>query len=126
MKPTLYRRLVFGSSRLHQLFCDSFGIKFEEEDRQEWLKLRQITKIDFKELTDELKRHGFTESWQYGRFVKEFQSLVGIESGTRDEQIREKLAELIRTQSALTAYMQCGIKPFDAINKMKNKYATKF
>lgn len=105
---------------LHQLFCDSFGIKFEQEERQEWLRLRQATKYDFRELTDELKRQGFTEPKQYAFFVHQFQSLVGIDSGTRDQQVREKLGELIKAQSLVTAYMQCGIKPFDAIKKLKS------
>lgn len=109
---------------LHQLFCDSFGIKFETEERQEWLKLRQITKIDFRELTDELKRHGFTEPSQYSLFVHQFQSLVGIDSGTRDHQVKDKLGELIKVQSLLIGYMQCNIKPFDAIKKLKGHLQT--
>ena len=108
---------------LHQVFCDAFGVKFEKEERQEWLKLRQATKLDFKDLTSELKRHGFNEPHEYACFVKRFQDLVGIDSGTRDYQIREKLAELIKTQSLLIAYMECDIKPFDAIEKLKSHYS---
>lgn len=104
---------------LHQLFCDAFKIKFEEDDRQQWLRLRQISKFDFRALTDQLKAHGFTEGWQYGKFVNQFQSYVGIDKGTRDEQIREKLGELIKVQAQLTAYMECGIKPFEALAKLR-------
>ena len=121
VQAQLIRDELVGLS-LHQLFCDAFKVKFEEEDRQEWLRLRQATRQDFRPLTDELQRHGFTESWQYGKFVKEFQTFLGIDSGTRDYQIREKLGELIKAQSLLTAYMQCGVEPFDAIKKLKSNW----
>ena len=32
---------------LHQLFCDAFRIKFEADERQEWLKIRMLTKETF-------------------------------------------------------------------------------
>jgi len=121
LKAQEIRDQLVGLS-LYKLFCDAFGRKCESEDMQEWLRLRQATKYDFRELTDELKRHGFTEGKEYAMFVYQFQSLVGINSGTRDEQINEKLAELIKVQSILIAYMRCGLKPFEAIKKLKSEY----
>jgi len=47
---------------LHQLFCDAFGIKFEQEDRLNWLMLRQESKMLFWELASAVKR------WMAGRY----------------------------------------------------------
>jgi len=40
---------------LHQIFCDAFGLKFEEIDRQNWLKERQEGKFYRRSLTDAIK-----------------------------------------------------------------------
>lgn len=47
---------------LHQLFCDAFGIKFEKEDRLNWLMLRQESKMLFWELASAVKQ------WMAGRY----------------------------------------------------------
>lgn len=84
---------------LHQLFCDAFKIKFEAAERQEWLTNRQLVKESFrKALTDSLKEYGYTEPWQYGKYVHAFQHALGIEDGTRDSLSIEQLARLDSAQ----------------------------
>ena len=102
----------------HQIFCDAFGKKFEAEDRQRWLETRLSTKHDFRPLTDMLKKYGFNESKEYARFVWAFQSKLGIESGTRDELDMRTLVQLQGTQVKLTAYMECGLSPWQALSKI--------
>lgn len=109
---------LFGLS-LHQLFSDAFGLKFEKEDRQKWLTTRLATKHDFRPLTDQLKRYGFTEGKDYARFVWMFQSKLDIESGMRDNLSTEKLVELHGMQVKLISYMECGLNPWQALHKIK-------
>lgn len=110
-------RALTGLS-LHQLFCDAFGQKFEAEDRQRWLQTRLATKVDFRGLTDQLKRHGFTEGKEYARFIWAFQAKLGIESGQRDNLDAKTLVDLDRLQVRLTTLMECGHSPWQAMKKV--------
>lgn len=110
-------RLLQGMS-WHQLFADAFGIKFEQEERQQWLITRMATKHDFRPLTDMLKRYGFTEKREYARFMGAFQTKLGIESGTRDSISIEKLVALQGAQVKLTTLMECGFNPWQALSKI--------
>ena len=111
-------RALIGLS-LHQLFSDAFGIKFEVADRQRWLACRFNTKHDFRPLTDQLQSYGFKERWEYGKFIHAMQAKIGLEDGTRDWAEYEVLNKLERAQTRLTAYMECGIQPYEALKKLQ-------
>lgn len=104
---------------LHQLFCDAFGQKFEAEDRQRWLETRVFTRKEFRLLTDQLQKHGFTDGRQYARYISRFQAKLGIENGTRDELTTEQLVMLQSAQVKITTMMDCGLEPWDALAKFK-------
>ena len=110
-------RALIGLS-LHQLFSDAFGQKFEAEDRQRWLQTRFNTKHDFRPLTDQLQRYGFKEPWEYAKFISAMQTRIGLSNGTRDLADFDTLNKLERVQTKLTAYMECGLKPYDALGKI--------
>jgi hypothetical protein len=123
VKAQAFRDGLVGLS-LQQLFCDAFGVKFETEQRQEWLEERFKTKKDFRPLTAQLKANGFTENCEYGLFVHKMQQLIGLENGTRDLADLRKLKELDNIQTSLIAYMECGLKPYDALAKYSKKLKT--
>jgi hypothetical protein len=123
VKAQAFRDGLVGLS-LQQLFCDAFGVKFETEQRQEWLEERFKTKKDFRPLTAQLKANGFTENCEYGLFVHKMQQLIGLENGTRDLADLGKLKELDNIQTSLIAYMECGLKPYDALAKYSKKLKT--
>ena len=109
--------LMFGLS-LHQVFSDSFGIKFEAEERQRWLMERLSTRHDFRPLTDQLKSHGFASSRDYQRFIWSMQSKAGVKSGERDRVDAKTLVNLNRIQVRLTTLMECGVTPWDALKRI--------
>jgi hypothetical protein len=123
VKAQAFRDGLVGLS-LQQLFCDAFGVKFETEQRQEWLEERFKTKKDFRPLTAQLKANGFTENCEYGLFVHKMQQLIGLENGTRDLADLRKLKELDNIQTSLIADMECGLKPYDALAKYSKKLKT--
>lgn len=110
-------RALIGLS-LHQLFCDSFGIKFEKEDRQKWLEVRFNTKHNFRPLTDRLQAYGFNEPWEYAKYISLMQEKIGVVNGTRDFLEFKVLQRLDHCQTILTAYMDCGLSPYDALDKL--------
>lgn len=113
-------RALIGLS-LHQLFSDSFGVKFEADDRQRWLQCRFKTKHDFRPLTDQLQKYGFKEPWEYANFISAMQTKIGVVNGTRDFLDYSTLNRLERCQDRITTYMECGYKPYDALAKVNLK-----
>jgi hypothetical protein len=104
---------------LQQLFCDAFCIKFEQSDRQEWLKQRLVVKRSFKNsLTDALQRYGYIEPWQYGKFVHAMQEALGIKDGSRDELSVEELVLLESAQRYIgMAVDEFNLNPYDALKR---------
>ena len=112
-----FRDALVGLS-LYQLFSDAFGIQIEKEDRQRWLETRFNTKHDFRPLTDQLQKAGFKEPKEFGRYIHLMQSKIGVEDGTRDVLDFKTLNKLERTQNRLTAFMECGLSPMQALDKL--------
>ena len=123
VKAQEFRDGLVGLS-FHQLFCDAFGIKFEAEQRQELLEERFETKKGFKPLTTQLKANGFTENCEFGLYIHKMQQLIELEDGTRDSADLGKLRDLNSIQTSLVAYMECGLKPYEALAKYSKKLKT--
>ena len=119
-KATALSKALIGLS-LTQVFSDAFGIKFEKADRERWLTTRFKTKHDFRPLTDKLQIAGFTQPWQYGKFVHAMQSRLEVEDGTRDQLEFEVLLRLERAQDRLIVYMEFGLEPYEALDKLNVK-----
>jgi len=114
-------RALFGLS-LHQLYCDAFGVKFGAVERQEWLLTRFNTKLGFIALKQQLKQHGLKFSFEFGEFVGTMQSYVGLPNGTRDSADLETLLKLEKIQIQLKELMESGVKPTQALRKVRDFY----
>lgn len=103
---------------LVQIFSDNFKVKFEVEERQAWIVNRDRTKATFKKyLTDSLKAYGYTEGWQYGKFIHEMQAGLGIEDGTRDNLDHDALVKLSTTQESIGLAIEMGLEPYEAMRR---------
>lgn len=66
---------------LHQVFSDAFGIKFEAEDRQRWLKQRQLHRQQYHPLlTSWLKvdAGGNSKAVNWGKEINFFKLSAGL------------------------------------------------
>lgn len=112
---------VFASvtEKIERIFDNAFGVVVEERDREARFAARLETKIAFRPLTDQLQRHGFTEDWQYGKFIKAFQDFLGFNSGERDALDIPTLIRLGNCQMELRALMASGYEPWTALELWK-------
>lgn len=111
---------------LHQLFCDAFGLKFGEEDRQEWLILRQESKELFWELARSVK--GWVDSRictapEFTYYANAFDCLNQSLFGQKSKQIRESIGldkshSLTRDHFGRTALRNIGTVQGTAARKM--------
>lgn len=105
---------------LHQLFCDAFNVKFEQEQRQEFLKWRQITREDFHPiLTDSIQRNLCpSSSKEWAKYIWEFQDKLGIDSKTRDSLPPAKLARLAIAQNTAAILLDTGMSWKQVLSKI--------
>lgn len=98
-------RALAGLS-LTQLYCDAFGVKFEAEDRQAYLKSRLEGKLKRRELTDSIRDYCETHEvsdnyklWAYSNVSDHLnRALFGKTSKQLKEERGVKTLELLRDQ----------------------------
>ena len=131
------RDLLVGVS-LHQLFCDAFELKFEKEDRQNWLKDRLLTKESFWFMGAAIKQYfvdnprkeryqgqNYSEPFDalnlglFGMKAKDIRELLGIKKGglNRDHFGKSSLKKIEMVQRIAEAQItHQGASPVDAVN----------
>jgi len=94
---------------LHQLFCDSFNIKFEKEERNEWIKNRNKHKEQYHPLlTRWLGRDGIVHPYHYGQKVNEFKKAINLPIQSVNEYNTEQLDTLNESEIRYDAYRFIG------------------
>ena len=107
--------LASTTEKLERVFDKAFDIVREEREREARFAARLSTKATFRPMTDQLKRLGFTESWEYGKFIRIFQETLDIECGTRDLQPLDKLMVLSNHQAVITHLLKNNVDPWIAL-----------
>lgn len=135
-KAQEFRDTLVGLS-LHQLFCDAFKIKFEAQERQEWLKTRMLTKETFWFMGTAIEayylRHPRVEKYPYQNYSEAFDALnkalfgkksrdikaileIGRNTLNRDHFGRESLKKIEMIQRIAEAQIDHqDVKPVDAV-----------
>jgi len=111
---------------LHKLFCNAFNLKFDDEDQQAWLKVRQESKAFFWHLTQQIQewtenRECSKPKWVY--YSTAFDTLNLQLFGLKSKQIREELGigdcALNRDHFGQTALRRIATVQEVAARKMK-------
>lgn len=101
---------------LAQLWADAFGVKFEKEERQKWLKFRGVNKKQYHPLlTSWLKKDGFIQGWEYGKAVNDFKSQLKLPLSSVDGYSSEQLEVMNRGEIRYDMARKMGAKHDDAI-----------
>lgn len=110
-------RSLYGLS-LHQLFCDAFGVRFETEERQAWLKARFQHKKQFHpRLTRWLKKDG-CEGKEYGRQVNIFKAVAKLPQYSVDTYSEEELQQLNVAEIRYDTLRDIGMTHYQALEKL--------
>lgn len=107
---------------LHQLFCDSFGIKFEAEDRQRWLQERQTHKEQFHPLlTSWLKQDadGDSSLINWGFEINRFKQAVKLPPKPVEQYDYAQLSALNRAEASYDSMRKIGASHEKAIEVLK-------
>ena len=122
---------------LNQLFCDAFGVKFEKEERQEWLKARMLTKETFWFMSGSIQRYysvypreekyfgqNYSEPFDalnfglFGKRARDIKKILGITKGelNRDHFGKNSLKKIEMIQRIAEAQMDYhNKKPIEAV-----------
>lgn len=101
---------------LHQLFSDAFGIKFEKEDRQRWLKNRSLCRKGFHpNLTRWLQADGCTNPKDYAITVNKFKACASLPIKSVDTYTADELDKLNNAEVAYNMARKLGHSHDEAI-----------
>lgn len=118
-----FRDSLVGLS-LHQLFCDSFGLKFEAEDRQQWLRERQIHRESFHPyLTKWLKADagGNSELVNWGKEVNDFKRACQLPLTPIESWDTGLMSQLNRAEASYDSLRRAGIVHEKAVNVLSER-----
>jgi len=110
--------MMIGLS-LQQLFCDAFGVKFDKEERQQWIKFREVHRKNYHpKLTTWFKSDG-CEGIEYGKRMNQFKAHLGLPLINVGEYTEEQLDKLNEAEIEYHAFRRTGMTHSEAMKYIK-------
>lgn len=118
-KAQQFRDELIGLS-LQQLWSDAFNIKFEKEERQLWLKERQIHRPSYHpKVTSWLKKDGCIDGWEYGQKFNSVKKKAGLPLISIDNYTYDQLITLNDAESQYDMARRIGLTHNDAVELIR-------
>lgn len=111
---------LFGMS-LYQLFCDAFGVKFEKDERQNYLIERQFHKKQYHPLfTKWGKEDGLIDGWQYGQRMNQIKGMLNLPLMFVGDYDSAQLAILNQAETRYDVLRVTGLNHQEAMDIVKS------
>lgn len=119
-KPAQELRDDMVGLSLHQLFSDAFGVKFEETDRQDWLRHRQVHLKGYQpKFTSWGKVDGLTESKDYAARMRRLKAQLDLPQESIDTYSPEDIDRLNKGEYGYDLLRKAGLSHEAAINSVR-------
>ena len=117
IKAQELRDLMVGLS-LQQLWSDAFGLKFEKEERQQWVKLRQVHAKQFHPIFTIWLKNDNPDRKDYGTQVNRLKLSAGLPLKPLTEYDSDELVALNNAEVAYNALRKVGFDHDKALSHL--------
>lgn len=103
---------------LTQLFSDAFGVKFEKEERQQYVKFREVHKKQFHPLLTKWLQTDDPTRKDYGKQINIFKAYADLPLCTVDKYTSDEVNRLNNAEVIYNAFRKLGMSHKEALRHL--------